>query len=136
MGVIKRYLLVYSDCGSHTAIVIYAQDEYDAIIRAYEYIGEDYRLSSSEMRLLFSNCDIQRATEIFHNFSGTSIVWLSEIQNVPFVEKLKSITDHSSKDKDCSTCKNNVEYPPAHTCDICTSLDNDEEYSMWEPKSN
>lgn len=23
-----------------------------------------------------------------------------------------------------------------HTCDICTSLDQDEEYSMWEAKNN
>lgn len=35
--------------------------------------------------------------------------------------------------KNCSTCKNNVEFPPPHTCDICTSLDQ-EEYEMWEPK--
>lgn len=34
----------------------------------------------------------------------------------------------------CSTCKNNVEFPPPHTCDICTSLDQDEEYGMWEAK--
>lgn len=34
----------------------------------------------------------------------------------------------------CSTCKNNVEFPPPHTCDICTSLDQEEEYEMWEPK--
>ena len=34
----------------------------------------------------------------------------------------------------CSTCKNNVKYPPPHTCDICTSLDQDEEYGMWEAK--
>lgn len=34
--------------------------------------------------------------------------------------------------KDCSTCKNNVEYPPPHTCDICTSLDQEKEYEMWE----
>lgn len=27
------------------------------------------------------------------------------------------------KIKNCSTCKNNVEFPPPHTCDICTSLD-------------
>ena len=32
----------------------------------------------------------------------------------------------------CSTCKNNVEFPPPHTCDICTSLDQEEEYGMWE----
>ena len=35
---------------------------------------------------------------------------------------------------DCSTCKNNVEFPSPHTCDICTSLDQDEEYGMWEAK--
>lgn len=36
--------------------------------------------------------------------------------------------------KDCSTCKNNVEFPPPHTCDVCTSLDQEEEYEMWEAK--
>lgn len=36
--------------------------------------------------------------------------------------------------RDCLTCKNNVEFPPAHTCDICTSLDQEEEYEMWEAK--
>jgi len=36
--------------------------------------------------------------------------------------------------KSCSTCKNNVEYPPPHTCDICTSLDQEEEYEMWKEK--
>ena len=35
---------------------------------------------------------------------------------------------------DCSTYKNNVEFPPPHTCDICTSLDQEEEYGMWEAK--
>lgn len=34
----------------------------------------------------------------------------------------------------CSTCKNNVEDPPPHTCDICTSLDQEKEYEMWERK--
>ena len=36
--------------------------------------------------------------------------------------------------RNCSTCRNNVEFPPPHTCDICTSLDQEEEYEMWEPK--
>lgn len=35
---------------------------------------------------------------------------------------------------DCSTCKNNVEFPQPHTCDICTSLNQEEEYEMWEAK--
>ena len=45
-------------------------------------------------------------------------------------------TDVSDCIVNCSTCKNNVEFPPPHTCDICTSLDQDEEYSMWEAKNN
>lgn len=36
--------------------------------------------------------------------------------------------------RNCSTCKNNVEFPPPHTCDICTSLDQEEEYEMWEER--
>lgn len=36
--------------------------------------------------------------------------------------------------RNCSTCKNNVEFPPHHTCDICTSLDQEERYKMWESK--
>ena len=36
--------------------------------------------------------------------------------------------------RNCSTCKNNVEFPPPHTCDICTSLEQEEEYEMWEER--
>lgn len=36
--------------------------------------------------------------------------------------------------RNCSTCKNNIKFPLPHTCDICTSLDQEEEYSMWEEK--
>lgn len=44
------------------------------------------------------------------------------------------LKENKKVDKDCSTCKNNVEYPPPYTCDICTSLDQEEEYEMWEEK--
>ena len=43
-------------------------------------------------------------------------------------------TDISECVVNCSTCKNNVEFPHPHTCDICTSLDQEEEYGMWEAK--
>lgn len=40
--------------------------------------------------------------------------------------------------KNCSNCANNIEHPPPHTCDECTSLDNEErgfsEYYMWKYK--
>lgn len=37
-------------------------------------------------------------------------------------------------DKTCKTCRNNVEFPPPHTCDVCNSLDAEDEYEMWQPK--
>lgn len=36
--------------------------------------------------------------------------------------------------RNCSTCANNLEYPLPHTCDICTSLDQEDEFSMWRAK--
>lgn len=128
----KCYLLIYSDCGDNTAITIHAENEYDALIQAYSFIGEDYKLTANEMRSLFSDSDFSRACEIFNNFSGVDVIWLSEVKN-SFIDKLDSIAEFPGLNIDCSTCKNNVEYPPPHTCDICTSLD-EEMYCMWEAK--
>jgi len=81
---------------------------------------------------LFNDSEFQRACEIFNSFSGINLVWLSEVQN-SFVDKLNSSAEYLGHKIDCSTCKNNVEYPPPHTCDVCTSLD-EEMYCMWEEK--
>lgn len=53
------------------------------------------------------------------------------------VERVPKIVKYlSGKLINCSTCTNNSQYnngyAPPHTCDMCTSLDNEEEYSMWE----
>lgn len=53
--------------------------------------------------------------------------------NERYQERLTEVL-YKGKIKNCSTCKNNVEFPPPHTCDICTSLDQEEEYEMWEAK--
>ena len=129
---IKKYLLIYSECDNYAAVTIHAENEYDVLIKAYSFIGENYRLTSNEMRILFNNSDFQRACEIFNNISGTNLVWLSEVQN-SLVDKLDSIIEFPGKTINCSTCKNNVECPSPHTCDVCTSLDH-EMYCMWEAK--
>lgn len=128
----KQYLLVFSECGNLTSVVTYSENEYDALISAYSYVGEDYKLSSNEMRLLFSKSDLKRACEIFQNFAQVDLIFLSEIQN-PIINKLDSIIEYPGTNIDCSTCKNNVEYPPPHTCDVCTSLD-EEMHCMWNAK--
>ena len=53
--------------------------------------------------------------------------------NERYQERLTEVL-YKGKIKNCSTCKNNIEFPPPHTCDICTSLDQEEKYEMWEPK--
>lgn len=53
--------------------------------------------------------------------------------NERYKERLTEVL-YKGKIKNCSTCKNNVEFPPPHTCDICTSLDQEEDYEMWEAK--
>ena len=56
-----------------------------------------------------------------------------ERKNERYQERLMEVL-YKSKIKNCSTCKNNVGFPPLHTCDICASLDQKEEYEMWEAK--
>lgn len=53
--------------------------------------------------------------------------------NERYQERLTEVL-YKGKIKNCSTCKNNIEFPPPHTCDICTSLDQKGEYEMWEAK--
>lgn len=53
--------------------------------------------------------------------------------NERYQERLTEVL-YKGKIKNCTTCKNNVEFPPPHTCDICTSLNQEEEYEMWEAK--
>jgi len=53
--------------------------------------------------------------------------------NERYQERLTEVL-YKGKIKNRSTCKNNVEFPPPYTCDICTSLDQEEEYGMWEAK--
>lgn len=53
--------------------------------------------------------------------------------NERYQERLTEVL-YKGNIKNCSTCKNNVAFPPPHTCDICTSLDQEEEYEMWEAK--
>ena len=60
---------------------------------------------------------------------------LAEVRNDMIKKYIQIVrTGGCEEIKSCSTCKNNVEYPPPHTCDICTSLDQDREYEMWKAK--
>lgn len=129
----RDYLLIYNKCGKHTAIKTIAKNVYDALVNTYLFLGKKNTLTANEMKLLFTKSDLERACEIFNNFSGVELIWLSEIKD-PLIDKIDIIEQFHGIKIDCSTCKNNVEYLPPHTCDICTSLDQ-EMYCMWESKN-
>ena len=51
------------------------------------------------------------------------------------IEKASSeMLDEEIPTCNCSNCANNIEFSPPHTCDVCTSLDQEDDYSMWQPK--
>ena len=86
------------------------------------------------------------AKDMFHMLKeklsdgGHDYLFLDEVQEINGWERVVNSlsadydVDISDCVVNCSTCKNNVEFPPPHTCDICTSLDQEEEFSMWEAK--
>lgn len=71
-------------------------------------------------------------------------IWYEPFAKLSFYEETeeqgllsyKSCSEEElSSETTCSTCKNNQEFPPPHTCDICNSLD--EEFGcMYERREN
>lgn len=100
-------------------------------------------------RMMISD-DIKEIGEMYYQANKTiSTVYMENIERVIKEEEIRNQileeayeldeeydTDVSDCVVNCSTCANNVEFPPPHTCDICTSLDQDEEYGMWRRKNN
>ena len=100
---------------------------------AYELNGSDYT------RTAFT----QKVTSYMSEVMQTLGFLIGEFQREMVQEQISEEayeldeeydTDVSDCVVNCSTCKNNIEFPPPHTCDICTSLDQEEEYGMWEAK--
>lgn len=100
---------------------------------AYELNGSDYT------RTTFT----QKVTSYMSEVIQTLGFLIGEFEREEIEEQILEDAAEIEADYDvdisdcvvnCSTCKNNVEFPPPHTCDICTSLDQDEEYGMWETK--
>lgn len=100
---------------------------------AYELNGNDYT------RTTFS----QKVTSYMSEVMQTLGFLIGEFEREEIQEQTLEDAAEIEADYDvdvsdcvvnCSTCKNNVEFSPPHTCDICTSLDQDEEYGMWEAK--
>ena len=98
---------------------------------AYELNGSDYtRTAFSQKITSYMSEVMQTLGFIIGEFEKEEI----EEQILEDAAEIESDYDTDISDciVNCSTCKNNVEFPPPHTCDICTSLDQDEEYGMWE----
>ena len=100
---------------------------------AYELNGSDYtRTTFTQKVTSYMSEVIQTLGFLIGEFEREEI----EEQILEDAAEIEADYDVDISDcvANCSTCKNNVEFPPPHTCDICTSLDQDEEYGMWKAK--
>lgn len=100
---------------------------------AYEFNGSDYT------RTAFTQKVTSYMSEVMQTLGFLIGEFEREENQEQILEDAAEIeadydVDISDRVVNCSTCKNNVEFPPPHTCDICTSLDQEEEYGMWEAK--
>lgn len=96
--------------------------------------NENTRTAFSQKTTTYMPDVIQTLSFLIGEFEREEI----EEQILEDASKLEADYDIDIEDmqtiRNCSTCKNNVEFPPPHTCDICTSLDQEERYEMWESK--
>lgn len=97
-------------------------------------------------RMMISD-DIREIGEMYYQANKiVSMVFIENIERTIREEEIRNQileeaaeleeeydTDISDCVVNCSTCKNHHANIP-HTCDICTSLDQDEDYGMWEAK--
>lgn len=113
------------------------REEYD---KCDELFNIAYELNNNENTITAFS---QKVTSYMPEIMQTLGFFIGELERKQIQEQILEDAAEIEEDYDidvsdcvcdCSTCKNNVEFPPPHTCDICTSLDQDEEYSMWEAK--
>ena len=121
---------------NYEEILAELREEYD---KCNELFDIAYGLNSNEnMRTAFS----QKVTTYMPDVMQTLGFLIDEFEREQIQEQIleesyeldeEYDTDDSDCVVNCSTCKNHHADIP-HTCDICTSLDQEEEYGMWEAK--
>lgn len=101
------------------ATIVFWKDGTKTVVKCQKDKGDVY---NPELGLAM--CIIKKMCGNKGNYNNVFNKWLPKESSEDSIKQGK---------KDCSTCKYNVEFTPAHTCDICTSIDR-KEYCMWEKK--
>lgn len=73
----------------------------------------------------------QQREKVLRRERETKVKELRELERL--LEKYPDEESRKLPIKNCSTCEYHNEDVP-HTCDICTSLDQEEDYSMWKER--
>lgn len=100
---------------------------------AYELNGSDYTRTAFTQKVTSYMSEVMQTLGFLIGEFEREEIQEQILEDAAEIEADYDV-DVSDCVRNCSTCKNHVEYPPAHTCNICTSLDQDEEYGMWEAK--
>lgn len=73
----KKYIFISSHV-TKPAINIVADDERDALMKAYLYFGKDGKLTTSEFNILCGHSTIERACQIFEYLTDQKIIYFAE----------------------------------------------------------
>ena len=101
-----------------------------------ENLGVSYFLSEDEAVKyqfeMFETYTKQQQERILKKEFQKRVTEIKELERL--LEKYPTEESRKLIEVSCKTCRHNVEFPEPHTCDECTSLFNEKEYNMWEPK--
>ena len=74
--------------GNITAIKIIAENEHQALTKAYSYVGGDCRLTSENFNILCNNNDFKTCQKLFEDFTEQSILYFGMASDDLFVDEL------------------------------------------------
>lgn len=87
----KEYIFITEDYRLiETSIIIIAENEFEAISKAFEYYGGSY-LSADEFKMICEKSDEFRMYELFEKFTENKILHFSLSSNKCYVSNLKTI---------------------------------------------
>ena len=87
----KRYIFITEDYKSReTSIIIKAENEFEAISKAFEYYGGSY-LSADEFNTICEKSNGSRICELFEKFTMDKILYFGLLSDKCYLSNLKII---------------------------------------------